>query len=116
MTIFYLNEENNMTDSLKTIIDQLPEDRRRRIDQRAQAIHYQVALHQLCKHIGISQKRLNDLMKKFQVSSNNCQGQNDIQFSTLCRLIQSLGGNIKITATIPGKDEFDLLQLSHTYK
>jgi len=105
-----------MTDSLKTIIDQLPEDRRRRIDQRAQAIHYQVTLRQLCKQIGISQKRLDELMEKFQVSSNNCREQNDIQFSTLCRFIQSLGGNIKITATIPGKDEFDLTQLSHTYQ
>jgi len=92
------------------ILKDLPLDEQEEIKARTDELILEVTLQQLRKKIGISQNELAELLKVTQASVSKQERQSDMQISTLCQIIRAMGGTLKVTASIPGKGEFELKQ------
>lgn len=96
--------------SFTEIMDTLPPDQQASIKNRAQTILLETSLQELRKNLGISQAELARLLQVSQASVSKQERQTDMQVSTLCHIIEAMGGELKLTASIPGKGEFSLNQ------
>jgi len=92
------------------ILKDLPLDEQEEIKARTDELILEVTLQQLRKKIGITQNELAELLKVTQASVSKQERQSDMQISTLCQIIRAMGGTLKVTASIPGKGEFELKQ------
>lgn len=92
------------------ILKELPLDEQEEIQARTDELILEVTLQQLRKKLGISQTELAEILKVSQASVSKQERQADMQISTLCQIIRAMGGTLKVTASIPGKGEFELKQ------
>lgn len=96
--------------SIDQIIDELPSERRARIEGRArQLIGEELALQQLRKARQLTQKQLARALKIGQDSVSRLESRSDLLISTLQSYVEAMGGELKIvvefkegTATISG--------------
>jgi len=99
-----------MARNLNDMLRELPKERQNKIKARADQLFMEVTLHELRKELGLSQVELANILKVSQASVSKQERQTDMQISTLCQIIHALGGTLKVTASIPGKGEFELTQ------
>ncbi|WP_319776795.1 XRE family transcriptional regulator [Maridesulfovibrio sp.] len=99
-----------MARTLKDIVNEMPKERQEKIQTRTDELILEVTLQQLRKKLGISQTDLAEILKVTQASVSKQERQSDMQISTLCQIIRAMGGTLKVTASIPGKGEFELKQ------
>ena len=64
----------------------------------------EMLLPELRKRSGMTQQEVADILGITQPSLSKMEGQNDMQISTLSRLVGSLGGKLELIAHLPGGD------------
>ncbi|QUM72963.1 helix-turn-helix domain-containing protein [Sphingopyxis granuli] len=90
--------------SRSEIMATLPEDRRRRIEARAQELVAEVeglkALRQLAER---SQEQIAETLGVKQPSVHKIERQTDLYLSTLRRFVEAAGGKLELRVELPGK-------------
>jgi len=90
--------------SRSEIMAALPEDRRRRIEARAQELVAEVeglkALRQLAER---SQEQIAETLGVKQPSVHKIERQADLYLSTLRRFVEAAGGKLELRVELPGK-------------
>jgi predicted transcriptional regulator len=76
-------------------------ERRARIDRAANAELEQMALSELRKLVGVTQVEAAAEMGIGQSALSQLESRDDMQVSTLRRIIEALGGRLEIIATLP---------------
>ena len=87
-----------------TLIDKMSPERRARFDAHVAEIRQEMLLAELRKHTGMTQKELADRLGISQPSLSQMESQEDMQISTLNRLVDSLGGKMELIVHMPGGD------------
>ena len=88
------NKFNNLTDKMSP-------ERKARIRKSAQDDLADMLLSQIRKMVGLTQEQLASKMGVTQPTLSQLESQDDMQISTLRRLVASLGGELEIVATLP---------------
>lgn len=105
-----------MTDpkSLDAKLNELPAERRSRIDQRAQElIEQELDLAELRRALSVTQTDLADRMKVGQESISRLERRADPRISTLRGYVEALGGRLTIGVEFPGIGTITLKGLEH---
>lgn len=84
-----------------TLIDKMSPERRARSDSRVEEIRQEMLLADLRKLSGFTQRELAARLGISQPSLSQMEGQEDIQISTLNRLVNSLGGKLEVIVHMP---------------
>ncbi len=94
---------------LKDVLDRLPADRRRRIDERAAELKAEIeglqALRSLAER---SQEQIAQSLGIKQPSVHKMEKQADLYISTLRRFVEAAGGKLELHVELPGKGSFRL--------
>jgi transcriptional regulator with XRE-family HTH domain len=77
---------------------------RERAQELARRDLSELLLSEIRKLRGMSQKELADRLDIRQPSLSKLEGQDDMQVSTLKKIVEALGGHLRITATFPRGD------------
>jgi len=76
--------------------------RRTKVQVRAREIMAEMLLAEIRKQAGLTQTDLAKALGITQPSLSKLEGQDDIQVSTLRRIIEALGGELELVAHLPG--------------
>ena len=90
-----------MAKSFKTLLEQMPPERRERIADRTQDLLIELALRELRQARNLSQQQLADALGISQAALSKMEHQSDIQVSTLRRILDAMGGELKLVARFP---------------
>lgn len=69
----------------------------------ADNIRAEISLRELRKALGLSQKDMATLRNVSQASISKEERRKDMQISTLCKIIEAMGGSVEITAHLPDR-------------
>lgn len=86
------------------LLDKMSPERRARSDARVKELEAEMLLAELRKHSGMTQQQMAEVLGITQPSLSKMEGQDDMQISTLSRLISSLGGQLELIAHMPKGD------------
>lgn len=78
------------------IRDQMPKERRQRIEKKADALRIGLLLAELRKERGLTQTQLAELLSVAQPSISQMEAGEEIQLSTLRRVLGAMGGRLSI--------------------
>lgn len=93
-----------MTISLEEILQGLPEDRRRRIEQRAaELIAEELTLREMRRARKLTQARLSKKLKIGQEGVSRIEKRTDLYLSTLRNYVEGVGGRLKLVVELPGR-------------
>lgn len=94
-----------MTKPFRRLIEELPTERRERIEARTQTLlqEYEL-LKALRKDRNVSQEQLAELMGIRQASVSKIENQEDMRLSTLRKYVEALGGELEIRVRFPDCD------------
>ena len=93
-----------MTVSLEEILRQMPEERRRRIEQRAaELIAEELNLREVRRLRKLTQARLSKKLKIGQEGVSRIEKRSDLYISTLRGYIEGLGGKLKLVVELPNR-------------
>ena len=73
-------------------------------DREARQMMGEMVLAELRKHVGLTQEELAAALGITQPSLSKLENQDDMQISTLRRLVEALGGNLEIIVHMPRGD------------
>ncbi|MFG0247631.1 MAG: helix-turn-helix domain-containing protein [Phycisphaeraceae bacterium JB051] len=76
--------------------------RQARVDGMAQQMMVEMLLAQIRQEAGLTQNDLADTLGIKQPTLSKLESQDDMQISTLRRIIQALGGELELVAKMPG--------------
>lgn len=88
--------------SFAKLLDKMPPARRARSDARIKKLMAEMLLSELRKYSGMTQQEVADILGITQPSLSKMESQEDMQISTLSRLVASLGGKLELIARMPG--------------
>jgi len=77
---------------------------RARSEMRAKEMMTEMLLAEIRKEVGLTQEDLASAMGIKQPSLSKLESQEDMQISTLQRLVHALGGELELVAHMPGGD------------
>lgn len=86
------------------LTEKMTPERRARSDARLKELMAEMLLPELRKHSGMTQQEVADILGITQPSLSKMESQDDMQISTLSRLVDSLGGKLELIAHLPGGD------------
>lgn len=94
-----------MAKPFRRLIDELPEERRQRIQAETRALvqEYEL-LKALRQDRNVSQAQLAELMGIRQASVSKFENQDDMRLSTLRKYVEALGGELEIRVLFPDRD------------
>ena len=94
-----------MAKPFRRLVEDLPAERRERIEAHTQALiqEYEL-LKALRQDRRISQEQLAELMGIRQASVSKIENQDDMRLSTLRKYIEALGGELEIRVHFPDRD------------
>lgn len=93
----------------RDIFDQLPKERQDRIMAEFEKLNTEyLALQQVRQAAGMTQTEVADAMDMAQSNVSKLENQTDLHVSTLKRYVEALGGELHISATLPGKPPIEL--------
>lgn len=84
--------------------DKMTVDQRAQADAQAREMMAEMLLSEIRKSVGLTQEELADALGIKQPSLSKLESQDDMQISTLRRLIEALGGELEIIAHLPRGD------------
>jgi transcriptional regulator with XRE-family HTH domain len=84
--------------------------RRQKIATRVKEMEMEMLLSELRRQSDMSQHELAKAMGIKQPNISKLESGDDMQISTLRRLVAALGGKLRVSVQIPGKGEFLLSQ------
>jgi transcriptional regulator with XRE-family HTH domain len=87
--------------SFNTLREKMTPEQLSRADARFQEILSEMLLAELRKFVGLTQEELADALGIKQPSLSKLENQDDMQISTLRRVIEALGGELEIVAHLP---------------
>jgi DNA-binding XRE family transcriptional regulator len=98
-----------MAKSLKQIMNELPGERRKRVEKRAEAlIQEQLTLQQLRRELELTQERMANLLHVQQGHISKIEKRSDMLISTLRDYIEAMGGELELVARLPGRNPVKL--------
>jgi hypothetical protein len=93
-----------MTVSLEEILHKLPEERRRRIEQRAaELIVEELNLREVRRLRKLTQARLSRKLKIGQEGVSRIEKRSDLYISTLRSYVEGVGGKLKLVVELPDR-------------
>jgi DNA-binding transcriptional ArsR family regulator len=93
-----------MTVSLEEILQAMPEERRRRIEQRAaELIAEELTLREMRRARKLTQARLSKKLKIGQEGVSRIEKRTDLYLSTLRNYVEGVGGKLKLVVELPGR-------------
>lgn len=103
----------DLTDVMKTLSD----ERRARVDTRAQAlIAEEMTLRDLRKARDLTQVRMAELLGVGQDNISRLEGRADMLLSTLRSYVQAMGGDLNLVARFPDRPDVSVSGLFSTDK
>lgn len=90
-----------MAKPFKTLLEQMPPERRERIADRTQGLLIELALHELRQARNLTQQQLAEALGISQAALSKMEHQSDFQVSTLRRILAAMGGELKLVAHFP---------------
>ena len=96
--------EKEVTVSLEEILNEMPEDRRRRIEQRAaELIAEELNLRELRRLRKLTQARLSRKLKIGQEGVSRIEKRTDLYISTLRSYVEGVGGKLSLVVELPDR-------------
>jgi transcriptional regulator with XRE-family HTH domain len=93
-----------MTVTLEEILAQLPEERRRGIEQRAaELIAEELTLREVRRARKLTQARLSKKLKIGQEGVSRIEKRTDLYISTLRSYVEGVGGKLKLVVELPDR-------------
>jgi transcriptional regulator with XRE-family HTH domain len=102
-----------MANKYKKLRDRLSPEQLARAELQAKEMMAEMLLAEIRKSAGLTQEELAAALGIAQPSLSKLENQDDMQISTLRRLIQALGGELEIIAHLPYGD-VRILQFNET--
>ena len=93
-----------MARNFKELEKEMSPESRARADAKAREIMAGMLLSEIRKYMGLTQEELASALGVTQPSLSKLENQEDMQVSTLRRLIEALGGQLEIIAHLPRGD------------
>ena len=93
-----------MAKSFKHLRDNMTSIQRDRSTEQAQAILTEIALQELRKSLNLTQEQVAQVLDVKQASLSKLENQGDMYISTLRRLVDALGGRLKLVASFPDRE------------
>jgi len=88
---------------------ELPEERRSIIETEGQQLLQEyMTLQEIRKAIGLTQKEIAEAMDIEQNHVSRLERRTDMKLSTLKEFIEALGGKLKVSIEIPGKEPISI--------
>ncbi len=84
--------------------DKMSPDSRQRSDELAKTMLGEMLLAEMRRHANLTQVELAEKLGIKQPSLSQLESQDDMQISTLQRIVQALGGSLEIIAHLPEGD------------
>jgi hypothetical protein len=101
-----------MTVTLEEILQEMPEDRRRRIEQRAaELIAEELNLRELRRLRKLTQARLSRKLKIGQEGVSRIEKRTDLYISTLRSYVEGVGGKLSLVVELPDRPPVILMGL-----
>ncbi|MGD1914522.1 MAG: XRE family transcriptional regulator [Rivularia sp. (in: cyanobacteria)] len=98
---------------LQSIWDNLPEERKQRIQARIEELETEyLTLQELRKATGITQAEISQSLQMPQSNVSRLEKESDMLLSTLRNYIHAMGGNLTISVELPNKPPVRLNLLS----
>ena len=96
-----------------TLSDKMNDEQRRRSDEMRVEMQAEMVLSELRKHTGMTQKELASKLGLAQPTLSLQEHQDDMEISTLSRLVEAMGGQLELVVHMP-KGDVRLTQFSNT--
>jgi DNA-binding XRE family transcriptional regulator len=93
-----------MAQNFRELEAKMPPESRARAKARAKEMMAEMLLAEVRKQVGLTQEELAASLGIKQPTLSRLESQDDMQISTLQRLIRGLGGDLEIIAHLPGGD------------
>ena len=93
-----------MAKSFNQLLKALPQERRDRIEERAQELLLEMALQELRQKRHLTQQQLAERLNLQQATVSKMEGQADMHVGTLQRVIAAMGGKLKLVAQFPDEE------------
>jgi len=90
-----------MTHNFKELRDKMSPERQVRIEEQAREMMVEMLLAEIRKESGLTQVDLAEALGIKQPSLSKLESQDDMQISTLRRIIKALGGELELVAKMP---------------
>lgn len=91
-----------MARNFDELTKQMSSERRERIDAMSRELMVEMLLAEIRKEAGLTQNDLAQALGIKQPSLSKLEAQDDMQISTLRRIINALGGELELVAKLPG--------------
>jgi DNA-binding XRE family transcriptional regulator len=93
-----------MARNFKELEAKMRPEARARAKSRAREVMAEMLLSQIRQTAGLSQEEVASRLGIKQPTLSRMESQDDMQISTLQRLVSALGGELQIVAHLPGRD------------
>jgi len=93
-----------MADKYAKLRGRMSPEQLARSEMQAREMMAEMLLAEIRKEVGLTQEDLASTMGIKQPSLSKLESQDDMQISTLQRLIRALGGELELVAHLPGGD------------
>ena len=90
-----------MAKSFKKLLEKMTPERRDRIETRAKETLREINLRELRQAFALTQERLAATLKINQAAISKMESQSDMYVSTLRRILEAMGAQLKIVAEFP---------------
>lgn len=91
-----------MARKFRELEDRMPPESLARAKARAKEMMAEMLLGEIRKSVGLTQEQLAESLGIKQPTLSRLESQDDMQISTLRRLVEALGGELEIVARLPG--------------
>jgi len=93
-----------MAKSFKNLLDSMSEERRERVEDHVQQMLIEMALQEIRQRRDLTQQQLANGMKLNQAAVSKMERQTDMYVSTLHRVVNAMGGKLKLVAEFPDEE------------
>lgn len=90
-----------MAKKFRSLLEQMPVERRQRIEAHARQLMAEMPLQELRKALQLTQQQVAATLSMNQAAVSKMEGQTDMYVSTLRRFIEAMGGELRIVAHFP---------------
>lgn len=101
-----------MARKFKKLRDQMSPQRQARAEAMAREMMADLLLAEIRKQAGLTQVDLAERLGITQPSLSQLESQDDMQISTLRRIVESLDGELELTAKLPGGKRVSISQFT----
>lgn len=98
--------------SFNVLREKMSPERRARVAAQVRQMQAEMLLSELRKHAEMTQSEVAAALGIKQPEISRLEGEDDMQVSTLSRLVRALGGELEIAVKLPGLGRVRLTQFS----